>query len=268
MLGIRRAPLPRKGQAATASGLPAGQPSDGCDVPATAAKVNTPVLTATAEIRPPTGEHEEWDGVIADEYMAIGDTGAGTAVGSLKAFEQQGANTDKVSQHVHPLARPQNFSTANGVPTSDKGLAIKSFGPNGSTMHLLENCPLALSVGEEVGKGLSFVWTPSLPPYFADAKHVRVSCPRSRKFEAEYVRSNVPYFKIRVDETPPKALPSGENAGYRRGGSHFYSNKKGGKRTSYAHAPRGKTGTKHPPIEGDERPPSGSRPFLDDHLST
>jgi hypothetical protein len=119
--------------------------------------------------------------------------------------------------------------------TADTGLAIKTFGPGGRTMHLLQDCPLALSVGEEVDKGFAFVWTPSLPPYFADAKHVRVSCPKSRRYEAEHVKSNVPYFKIRVDGTPPKVVPPGTDADYRRGGSQFYSDKRGGKRTSYAH---------------------------------
>jgi hypothetical protein len=232
MLGIRRSPLPRKGQLTTAAGLTACQPSGD------SAEPDTTVLTATAELRPPDGEHDKWDDAVADEYLAIGDTGAGTAVGSLKAFEQQGANTEKLEPHVRPLDRPQRFSTANGILTADSGLAVKTFGPGGRTMHLLQDCPLALSVGEEVDKGFAFVWTPSLPPYFADAKHVKISCPKSRRYEAEHVKSNVPYFKIRVDGTPPKAEPPGAVEDYRRGGSQFYSNKRGGNRTSYVHKPQ------------------------------
>jgi hypothetical protein len=183
MLGIRRSPLPRKGHGAAASGPPAGQPSGanvaskppaGLPSGASVEEIphrdsDTPILTATSELRPPDSEPEEWEDVVADEYLAIGDTGAGTAVGSLKAFEQQGANTDKLDPHVQPLDRPQRFSTANGMHTADTGLAIKTFGPGGRTMHLLQDCPLALSVGEEVDKGFAFVWTASLPPYFADA---------------------------------------------------------------------------------------------------
>ena len=57
-------------------------------------------------------------------------------------------------------------------------------------MHLLDNCPLALSVGEEVSKGYASVWTPTMKPYFANAKYITVRCPKSRKYDAAYVKSN------------------------------------------------------------------------------
>ena len=99
-------------------------------------------------------------------------------------------------------------------------------------MHLLDDCPLALSVGEETEKGYGFVWTPKMKPFFADARYIRVSCPKSRRYEASYVKNRVPHFRIRLDSAP--AINGGDKpAGYGGGGSRFYPSKSRGKGSSY-----------------------------------
>ena len=89
---------------------------------------------------------------------------------------------------MKPLETTLRFNTANGVRRSNTGLNIKTQVAGSTMMHLLENCPLALSVGEEVNKGYAFVWTPTMKPYFAEAKIVTVRCPKSRRYEAASLR--------------------------------------------------------------------------------
>ncbi len=153
-------------------------------------------------IPPPAEEYDEWDTADADEYYAIGDTGAGAAVGSIEALEGQGGNADQLKKRCRPLASHKHFSTANGTITSEEGIRVKTLGAGDTILHLFKNCPMAISVGEEVAKGHAFIWLPKLKPYFANAKYVRVSCPKTRRYEAAYVTHNVPHFKIGISEDP------------------------------------------------------------------
>ena len=71
-------------------------------------------------------------------------------------------------------------------------------------MHLLEKSPVAFSVGEEITRGTTLVWQPQVMPYFAPAKYVKVSCPKSRRYEAAFVKQNVPYWKIKLSNAPKR----------------------------------------------------------------
>ena len=105
-------------------------------------------------------------------------------------------------------------------------------------MHLLPKCPLAISIGEEVAKGYTFIWTPALNPYFANAKDVKISCPKTRRFEADYVKGHVPHFSIKLAGAPKCTAPAGNVVDYRRGGSCFYSGKPWLQSSSNAHNSR------------------------------
>ena len=101
-------------------------------------------------------------------------------------------------------------------------------------MHLLDTaCPLAVSVGEEVNKGYAFVWSRKSPPFFARENHLRISCPKTKRHEAAFVRQNVPHFKIGICDSPVESLPLHRPGGSKGGGNHFYMSKQGESGSSY-----------------------------------
>ena len=101
-------------------------------------------------------------------------------------------------------------------------------------MHMLDTgCPLAVSVGEEVNKGYAFVWSRRFKPFFARENHLRISCPKTKRHEAAFVRHNVPHFKIGICESPVGNLPLHSPSGSACGGSHFYMSKQGNSGASY-----------------------------------
>ena len=254
MLGIEREPLPRKAAPKTAPHNPGQQPPGAPKEPqqpvaycteagqpqgvpwvAGTAEADAPAMAASAVTLSPEEASEEWGEGDDDTYDVIGDTGAGAAIGSIKAMEKQGGHTEQLRKRVKPLDAPLRFNTANGILTSTEGIEVKTQGAGSTTMHLLQDCPLALSVGEEVSKGHAFIWMPRVKPWFANAKYVRVSCPKSRRNEAAYVRSNVPHFKVQLNEVKGEQ-PEGAPANSRGGGSQFYRRKRGGTRASYVHS--------------------------------
>ena len=122
MLGIERTPLKRKNtkQVVAKGDLPAGVPSaEVSDDPVTDA------LLADTHILPP-----EKDIVDAwgddDKYDAIGDSGAGGAIGSIEALQAQGANPDQIKKLVRELQNPVQFKTAAGVVPSTAAIDVKT----------------------------------------------------------------------------------------------------------------------------------------------
>ena len=49
-----------------------------------------------------------------DKYTAIGDSGAGGAIGSLDALDAQGGNPEQLKQLIKPLQMAVNFQTVTG----------------------------------------------------------------------------------------------------------------------------------------------------------
>ena len=125
---------------------------------------------------------------------------------------KQGAAASQIEKLVVP-SKPQTYISANGLVTSDTAIEVKTQGIGSTPMHLLNTCPLAMSVGEEVNKGYAFIWSRKSPPFFARENHVRISCPMTKRHEAAFVRSNVPHFKISICGSPgdnqPVLNPSG-----------------------------------------------------------
>ena len=153
------------------------------------------------------------------------------------------------------MAKPRPFVTANGQVTSNNTIEVKTQGIGSTTMHLLDTtCPLAVSVGEEVNKGYTFVWSRKNLPFFAQEKHVRVTCPKTKRHEAAYVRHNVPHFKIGISDSPIGSPPLHSPSGSRGGGSHFYTNNRGKSGSSYA--TRDEANFK----QGESRPTIGEKP--------
>ena len=160
-----------------------------------------------------------------DAYLAIGDRGAGAAVGSIRALKRQGGNSEQIQQRIEPLPVPQTFNTANGTVKTEHGLKIKTQGRDETIMHLLQDSPMAFSVGEAISRGNTLVWQPQVMPYFAPAKYVRVSCPKSRRYEAACVKQNVPHWRVRLSNAPKRWQPHEGRVPYKSGGSRFYTEK-------------------------------------------
>jgi hypothetical protein len=169
-----------------------------------------------------------------DKYDAIGDSGAGAAIGSIEALTAQGANPEQLEKLVVAFDTPKKFGTAAGIVPATTGIEVTTQCGENTTMHLLKDCPLALSIGEEVSKGYAFVWTPSLfnKPFFANSKYVKVQCPKSRRHEADYVRNNVPHFSVKLDGSRARMSPPGTRSDTKCGGSQFYPHKRGRNRHS------------------------------------
>ena len=152
------------------------------------------------------------------------------------------------------MMKPRKFATANGTAAANNTIEVKTQGIGSTTMHLLNTtCPLAVSVGEEVNKGYAFVWSRKAPPFFAQEKHVRVTCPKTKRHEAAFVR-NVPHFKIGISDSPVGSLPLHSPSGSRGGGSQFNTNHQGNSGSSYT--TRNEINLK----QGEDRPAIGAKP--------
>ena len=234
MLGIRKQPLPRKG---------AGSPIEPAGL----------VTNALVSLSGQVGASEPAN--ASDDYTAIADTGAGATVGSVAAFVKQGADASQIKKRLVPMAKPRPFVTANGQVTANNTIEVKTQEIGSTTMHLLDTpCPLAVSVGEEVNKGYTFVWSWRTPPFFAQEKHVRVTCPKTKRHEAAFVRRNDPYFKIGISDSPVDSLPLHSPSGSRGGGSQFYTNNQGNSGSSYT------TRNEINLRQGEDRPAIGAEP--------
>ena len=194
--------------------------------PDTSALVNLSSNSEEASPAKQVGAYEPAS--TSDDYTAIADTGAGATVGSVAAFVKQGADASQIKKRLIPMAKPRPFVTANGQVTSNNTLEVKTQGIGSITMNMLDTtCPLAVSVGEEVNKGYAFVWSRKNPPFFAREKHVRVTCPKTKRHEAAFARHNVPHFKIGISDSPIGSPPLHSPSGSRGGGSHFYTSNMG-----------------------------------------
>ena len=93
------------------------------------------------------------------------------------------------------------FETCNGNVMIDEAIVLRSplVGPY-KQAYLLEDSPLALSLGESVTQdGRGFIWLPGTLPYIiTDASHVRVACPAKFRIYADRIEENIPIFKDTV----------------------------------------------------------------------
>ena len=64
-------------------------------------------------------------------------------------------------------------------------------------IHLLENCPLAMSIGKQVAQGRTFIWQHGEKPFIClDHKQCKVTCPIQHRWYAGRVQHHVPIFSI------------------------------------------------------------------------
>ena len=127
----------------------------------------------------------------------LGDTGAAHDIGSLRALEDQGISRDMIEPWIKTLESPVRFATGGGPQLSTEALKIYNKGLGDFNMHLLSNCPMALSIGRQVANGRTFVWEHGKKPFIAlNHRRCRVFCPLENRWYADRVQHHVPIFRI------------------------------------------------------------------------
>lgn len=87
----------------------------------------------------------------------LGGTGAAHDIGSSRALEEQGLDAQTVEAWVKCLENPIGFETGGGTQHADEVLKLYADSVGELNVHLLENCPLAMSIGRQVAQDRAFV---------------------------------------------------------------------------------------------------------------
>ena len=84
-------------------------------------------------------------------------------------------------QHSLRNADGLKFETGNGTTESNHTISIHGHQFGTHEHRVLDDCPLARSLGEIVDSGRPFIWLPNQLPYFAESfEDVRVRCKGSK----------------------------------------------------------------------------------------
>ena len=144
----------------------------------------------------------------------LGDTGAAHDIGSLRALEDQGISRDMIEPWIKTLESPVRFATGGGPQLSTEALKIynNNKGLGDFNMHLLSNCPMALSIGRQVAIGRTFVWEHGKKPFIAlNHRRCRVFCPLENRWYADRVQHHVPIFRIDSPVKPGEIIHDQED---------------------------------------------------------
>ena len=127
----------------------------------------------------------------------LGDTGAAHDIGSFKALEEQGISREMAKPWMQCLENPVRFATGGGAQVSEEAMRIYADKVGALNLHLLQNCPLAMSIGRQVAKGKTFVWQHGKTSFIAlDHKRCRVWCPPEARWYAKRVQHHLPIFAV------------------------------------------------------------------------
>ena len=137
----------------------------------------------------------------------LGDTGAAHDIGSLRALQDQGLSKDMVVPWMKALKSPVRFATGGGPQLSTEELRVYTKELGDFHIHLLESCPMALSIGRQVSRGRTFIWQHGQKPYIAlDHRRCRVWCPSENRWYANRVQNNVPIFSVDCPLKPGRVI--------------------------------------------------------------
>ena len=147
----------------------------------------------------------------------LGDTGAAHDIGSLRALEEQGIDRKTIEPWIKVLDHPINFSTGGGQQMATEALRMYCDSLGELHMHLLSNCPMALSIVRQVSKGKTFIWEHGQKPYLAlNHRRCRIWCPKDNRWYAKRVQHHVPIFAVedhRLGELGMPMVKSDADAG-------------------------------------------------------
>ena len=138
------------------------------------------------ERRVPVASATPASSIVELEY--INDTGAGRHIGSKKALIAQGWPKKLVEGACGKASHKLTFDTGGGSKECDLSIGIQSASIGRSEMYLLDDSPVAVSVGQKcVNQSLPFVWKhPELPFHVSDASKLRVICPMKYRVYADH----------------------------------------------------------------------------------
>lgn len=130
----------------------------------------------------------------------MGDSGAGRHLGSIQAFANQGIPEEAIKAVLRDTKFPVQFETGGGDQDGKKTITLKCPDMHHSSlMYMLENCPLALSIGQIVNESkLPCVWIPGQVPFFAKPESLKWNCHPKNRINASRVRQNVPMFDLSI----------------------------------------------------------------------
>ena len=134
----------------------------------------------------------------------LGDTAAGRCLGSAEAFTRQGVPPSIVKKLARQTQDPLVFDTGGGEKPCAKTIAAESAEFGTSNFYLLEQCPLALSIGQQVlERERAFIWQHTELPYLVkDHTKLKILCPQDNKIYATRVSENVPVFNCNFTLAP------------------------------------------------------------------
>ena len=112
----------------------------------------------------------------------LGGIGAAHDIGSLRALQDQGMSRDMVEPWIKTLQSPVRFATGGGPQLSIEALRVYTKDLGDFHIHLLESCPMALSIGRQVSRGRAFIWQRGHKPYIAlNHRRCCVWCPSENR---------------------------------------------------------------------------------------
>ena len=139
----------------------------------------------------------------------LGDTGAALDIGSIQALREQGIDPALVKPWISCLDNPVRFATGGGPQTSHEELKLYAQRVGDLKLHLLEHCPLAMSIGRQIKKGRTFIWRHGEAPYIVlNHKKCKIWCPLKHRWYAKRVQNNVPIFAIEPQQLENEAVPA------------------------------------------------------------
>ena len=152
----------------------------------------------------------------------IADSGASRSLASVRSLIDQGIPESLIQQHVDQASEIR-FETGNGTTNSTESFSFHGSSFGTFEHRILDNCPIARSLGEVVSSGRPFIWLPNELPFFGESvEKVQVACVGQR-LTADRIEENVPVFKETIQVAPgrssamqgvateiPSALPAGE----------------------------------------------------------
>ena len=147
------------------------------------------------------------------ELEYICDSGAGRTILSHDSLAIQGVPRGVLKHATGPASTPLMFDTGGGEKSSNKSLGLSGGAFVSTEAYILEQSPIAVSMGEVVEKHRRpFIWIPGQLPFFvSDASRVQISCPLKHRILADRIESNVPVFRDRVMIGPSQTQQAAAN---------------------------------------------------------
>ena len=86
------------------------------------------------------------------------------------------------------------------MQVADKSFGLSSPALGTAEAYLLEDCPVAISMGKTVmGRNMPFIWVhPDLPYHCTGPSQLKITCPRKHRRYADRVEENTPIWKETV----------------------------------------------------------------------